>query len=111
MQRISTLLKEYLNELKRDEQFITILRNAGLNSTVQKRSRIDAEALADDWIDTVEIEIGSELAPGHRSQIVRFIEQRLPGLVVKFHGDDNAARWTMYNILNSKFNDLKRPQR
>ena len=106
------LLREYveevlLSELSIDRKFLNHLRqSAGLRPTLDTLTA-HARSIADEWLDDVEDAIGRRLWPGKRAQVIRFVAQRLPMLVRRFHGDVKAAEQTMYNILNARFYSLR----
>lgn len=103
----SRLLRSYINELRQDDRFIAMLAGAGLGHHHREAVNIEAEELAEGWIDDVEVVTGRPVSPGIRSQVIRFVEGRMSGLVVLFRGNKNAARMTMYNLMDAKFSDLK----
>jgi len=101
------LLRAYLTELRRDEGFLSLLRTAGLGG-FPGHDRVFAEDLAEGWLEDMELATGRMVAPGVRFQVVRFVESRFPGLVVRFRGNKDAARVTMLNLLDARF---RGPQR
>lgn len=103
------LLQQYLNELRFDHKFIELLRGSGLNRSAPRDAiSLDAEDLAEGWLSDIELDTGREVAPGVRSQVVRYVEGRMPGLLLRFRGDERAVRLTMYNLLATKFGNLAR---
>lgn len=96
------LLRAYLTELRRDENFLALLRSAGLGGDPGP-DQVAAENLAQGWIDDTELTTGRRLSPGTRLQVVKFVEHRFPGLVVRFRGNLDAARLTMMNLLDARF--------
>lgn len=100
----SLLLREYLNALRQDDSFLASLRSAGLGSHVGA-DRLVAENMVEDWVDGIE-SAGRSISPGLRSQVVRFVEGKMPGLVVLFRGNMDAARLTMINLLDARFREL-----
>ena len=102
------LLRRYLHELRLDHKFIELLRGSGLNRALaapRDDLALDAEELAEGWLEDV---AGGEVAPGIRTQVVRFVENRMPGLLLRFRGNEGAVRLTMYNLLAAKYGRLVR---
>jgi hypothetical protein len=106
------LLRDFINEalrlseLKRDEKFIALLRRAGLG-TPHGHEDFQTRNIADEWLEDMKLELGREVPPGHRAKVYRFVKNRWQGLVARFRGDRSAARQTMYNLLDTKFNTLR----
>ena len=106
------LLRTYLaelmlTELSVDRSFIAHLkRSSGLGATAPD-SDAPESSIAEEWIDTLQDELGSRLHPGHRAQVMRFVSQRMPGLITRYNGNVPAAEQTMYNLLNTRFNSLR----
>ncbi len=104
-EHVTRLLSSYLTELRRDESFLALLHAAGLRG-VPGHDRVFAEDLAEGWLEDMELATGRMVAPGVRFQVVRFVESRFPGLVVRFRGNKDAARMTMLNLLDARFRSL-----
>lgn len=103
------LLRQYLSELRFDHRFVELLRGSGLNLQVPRDAiALDAEELAEGWLDDVELDTGREVSPSIRSEVVRFVEGRMPGLLQRFRGNEDAVRLTMYNLLAARFAGLTR---
>ncbi len=109
MNKNARLLQQYLNELRFDHNFIELLRGSGLNRAVPRDAiALDAEELAEGWLSDIELDTGREVAPGVRSQVVRYVEGRMPGLLLRFRGNEDAARLTMANLLDTHFAHLRK---
>lgn len=96
------LLRAYLMELRRDESFIDLLRDAGLGCEARSDGGF-AQGLAEGWMDDMELSTGRMLSPSTRYQVVRFVEGKFPQLMACFRGNMGAARLTMLNILDARF--------
>jgi hypothetical protein len=98
-------------ELRLDHRFLGRLQRATgvkLPFTGLRSSDFpEATSFAESWLTDVESEIGHPLWPGIRAQVVRYAAQRFPGLMNHFKGDRSAAEQTLWNILNTKFHELK----
>ena len=108
-----SLLRAYIRqavllELRRDDKFIDSLK-ASLRGG-DPDMHIDAPGgrrLANDWLDDLELELGHPIAPGKRGQVHKFVASRWPGVLKRFRGDHQLASKTLYNLLDTKFNQLR----
>lgn len=112
------LLREFLREaviteLSIDHKFLNrIHQMTGLRLPfLQGKRRFETDSsfafIALDWLSKVQRLTGVEPRPNQRAQVTRFVAQRMPGLIVRFHGDIAAAEQTMQNLLNAKFDSIK----
>lgn len=99
-------IKATLQELRADRRMMAMLKGADLGPTRKGDSGVSRE-LAADWLLDIETELGKQLHPGVKTNVLRFVGHRWPGLLQRFRGDANAARHTLYNILDAKFNYLR----
>lgn len=96
-----------LAELRRDEKFIAMLRNSGVGAGESRPEQVNSRHIATEWIEDLELEVGKPISHGHKAQVFRFVIKRMPGLVARYRGNIQAARQTMYNLLDTKFNELR----
>ena len=113
------LLRSYLREavlaeLRVDHNFIDrVYRLTGIRIPGGRHGRRLVEPehdVAAMWLADVEDELGHEIWHGLRSQVHRFVAQRMAGLLKRFNGDSMAAEQTMHNLLNARFGSM-RPSR
>ena len=95
-----------LFELQRDDRMTSLLRRSGLGMS-RNSNEIDAQGVAQDWISDTEAELGHEISHATKSRAVKFVVMRWQGLLTRFRGDKHAATQTLYNLLNTKFNELR----
>jgi len=67
----------------------------------------DVRSVAYDWINDVEALTGAALVPWKKGAVTRFVGSKWPGLLDRFRGNVQAARYTMFNMLDAKFKALK----
>lgn len=96
-------VEETLVELRIDRPFISMLKKQTGLSRIENGLR----SIANEWLGDVEHHLGHPLHFNSRAQVYRFVLQRLPALIQRYHGNVAAAEQTMYNLLNTRFNSIK----
>lgn len=104
------LLRQYIREalqteLKLDPHMMMILRNSDLRHHNDPAST-EYRQIAKEWLDDLETELG-EVPLQVRVQANKFVAKRWQGLLRRFRGDVRAAKQTLYNLLDAKFNDVR----
>jgi hypothetical protein len=105
-------LRQFIAETLVSRDFISHVKN-GLGFALQGRQGANAVAwqIASDWLEEVELRRGDLLPPGQVTQVERFVAARWPQLLEHFRGNEDAALQTMFNLLNTRFNDLTGAER
>jgi hypothetical protein len=108
------LLRLYIHEalqleLRADPHMMSMLRGSGMRASSSPTNKI-ASRIATEWIEDKELETGEPLPLHMRTQVNGFVAKRWKGLMVRFRGNDQAAKQTLFNILAAKF-DTHRPTR
>ncbi len=106
------VLRQYIQEaiiteLRRDEKFISMLKNTMNGGQSSEQRNATSQKIAEAWISDFEKEVGKSMRMGNRAQVMRYVGRLWPGLVTRFHGDEKAAKQTMQNLLDTKFNQLR----
>lgn len=102
---MSEVLRQYikatLDELRVDPKMLKLLRGTGLRATGDEvSSGKEAQALADEWLQDM-----GERSGHHKVRVHRYTARKWPQLLKRFRGDKEAARQTLYNLLDTKLSE------
>ena len=80
------LLRKYLHEvllveLSVDRNFVNHLKRASGLDQATAGAGTRAHSIAKEWLDDLEQDTGGRLHGSQRGQVIRFVNQRLPGLL------------------------------
>ncbi len=98
-----SLLRAYiLTELQRNEKIIALLKGKhGLNF-----ENPSSDHLADEWLSGEEKFLGKQTRPYVKTMVRRYVARKWSQLIDQFRGNEAAAKHTLYNLLDSKFNRI-----
>lgn len=99
-----SLLRAYiLTELQRNEKIIALLKGKhGLNFGADA----DVNHIADEWLSGEEKFLGKLTRPYVKTMVRRYVARRWPEIIEQFRGNESAAKHTLYNLLDAKFNRI-----
>jgi len=100
------LLRQYihatLQELRVDPKMMALLKGTDLR-TMTGAGNKESQRVAEDWLDN----LGGQVSPRDRNVVTRFVMRRWPGILHRYHGNAVQAQQTMYNLLDTRFHDLR----
>ena len=102
---MSNLLRQYiqatLDELRVDPKMMALLRGTGIRDTDSPASH-EARVVANDWLEHM-----GNRSHYHKVRVHRYVARKWPQLVKRFRGDRDAARQTLYNLLDMKLSECE----
>ena len=100
---MSDVLRQFIQatlaELRVDPKMMHLLRGTGIRSTNEPSDK-EAQAIAKEWLQDM-----GERSEYHRIRVHRYVARKWPQLVKRFRGDKEAARQTLYNLLDTKLSE------
>jgi hypothetical protein len=98
------LLRAYIREalqleLRLDPHMMALLRGSDIRHGTDPSS-VDARRVAEEWLE-------DGVSPRDRAIVTRFVAKRWAMILARYRGDVRAAKQTMYNILDTRFHNLR----
>ncbi len=93
-------IRDTLLELRLDPGMMKMLKQAGIAS---KDMEEGGHHVAEEWLD----DLGGTVSPRDRAIVTRFVVRRWPGIMARYHNNTLTAKQTMYNLLDTRFSDLR----
>lgn len=102
---LRNFVKEAIVELRRDDRFLALLRDAGIGHTHDDQDdlTVSAHNVFSDWLEDFETRHDTLLPTSVVSWARRFTDKRWAKLLRHFRGDADAASTTMHNQLNARY--------
>jgi hypothetical protein len=95
-------IQETLAELRVDPHMMKLLKGTSLQGHEQPGDEAGRK-LAEEWFE----DLGGRVSPRDRAIVTRFVQKRWPGIVRRYRGNVLTAKQTMYNLLDTRFHDLR----
>jgi|SRR5579871_2662206 len=99
-----TLLRQFIRdtllELRLDPTMMKMLKQANITGREMGES---GQHIAEEWLN----DLGGSVSPRDRAIVTRFVVRRWPGIMARYRNNTLTAKQTMYNLLDTRFSDLR----